>query len=164
MEKIVFVHYDDMPFDRNSILPIQNTPFTGFTKPYGGFWASREDASFGWKEWCQREEFDGFSDNHVFRFTLKDTANVVTLSTMEQFEALPKRADSELKSKYIPTPIDFEECLRQGIDAIELCWYGEEYKGVRNGNLYFALHGWDCDCILILNPDVIEQVGGDERC
>lgn len=24
------------------------------------------------------------------------------------------------------------------------------------GELYWALYGWDCDCILIMNPDIME--------
>lgn len=51
--------------------------------------------------------------------------------------------------------IDFEKCLRLGIDAIELCWYGDEYKDLVNGDLYFELYGWDCDSMVVLNPEAI---------
>ena len=44
--------------------------------------------------------------------------------------------------------IDFEECVKQGIGAIEL---RDIWKG-----LYFPLYGWDCECILILNPEIVE--------
>lgn len=51
--------------------------------------------------------------------------------------------------------ISFEKCLRAGIDAIELCWYGDEYQSVANGDLYFELYGWDCDSIVVLNPNAV---------
>lgn len=51
--------------------------------------------------------------------------------------------------------IDFEKCLRIGIDAIELCWYGEEFEKVASDDLYFELYGWDCDSIVVLNPDAV---------
>ncbi len=41
------------------------------------------------------------------------------------------------------------------IDAIELCWYGDEYQSVANGDLYFELYGWDCDSIVVLNPNAV---------
>lgn len=54
--------------------------------------------------------------------------------------------------------IDFVECLRRGIDAVELCWYGEEYQDQRADDLYLALYGWDCDSIVVLNPDAVIQI------
>lgn len=54
--------------------------------------------------------------------------------------------------------IDFEECVRQGYDAIELCWYGSEYKDKKADDMYFGLYGWDCDSIVILNPSVVVPI------
>lgn len=48
--------------------------------------------------------------------------------------------------------IDFERMLNDGIDAIELNLID---KGRFNHNLNFALYGWDCDSILIMNPKII---------
>lgn len=52
----------------------------------------------------------------------------------------------------------FVECLRRGIDAVELCWYGEEYQDQRADDLYLALYGWDCDSIVVLNPNAVIQI------
>ena len=51
--------------------------------------------------------------------------------------------------------IDFEKCVRLGIDAIELCWYGDEYADIASGDLHFELYGWDCDSIVVLNPNAV---------
>ena len=47
--------------------------------------------------------------------------------------------------------IDFELMIKNGIDVIEFNLSNDE-------DLYFALYGWDCDCILVLNPEVIIQI------
>ena len=41
--------------------------------------------------------------------------------------------------------------IKNGIDVIEFNLSNDE-------DLYFALYGWDCDCILVLNPEVIIQI------
>lgn len=45
--------------------------------------------------------------------------------------------------RFVP---DFEECVKMGIDAIEL-------KNERN--FHYILYGWDCECILVLNKEKI---------
>lgn len=42
--------------------------------------------------------------------------------------------------------IDFEQMLRNGVDAIEL---------TNINDLYFDLYGWDCNSIVILNQNII---------
>ena len=44
--------------------------------------------------------------------------------------------------------IDFQ--IENGIDAIE-------FNISNDWDLYMALYGWDCDSILILNPNIIEM-------
>lgn len=47
MEK--YIHYGCKVFDKDLFINITNMLLS--TKPYGGFWASRTDAAFGWKDW-----------------------------------------------------------------------------------------------------------------
>ena len=60
----------------------------------------------------------------------------------------------QLHEFYSPNPCypDFEQLLKDGIDAVEL----------RNSHLFSRyLVTWDYDCILVLNPDVIVPVMKD---
>ena len=46
---------------------------------------------------------------------------------------------------------DFEKMLADGWDAIE-------FRLSEDSELYWALYGWDCDSILVMNPDVVEEI------
>jgi hypothetical protein len=155
MEKTVYIHYGASVFDSAKGFPIKNRPH--WNKPVGGLWASREAATFGWRDWCEGEEPDWIELSKFFRFTLRDGAKVGVIHSIPDLCRLPT-VDDDL-FWWSSEMLDFEECLRQGWDAIELCWYGEEYKDQRGtDDMYYGLYGWDCDCILILNPDVVVQI------
>ena len=51
--------------------------------------------------------------------------------------------------------IDYEKCLENGIDAIELLIYGPGYQWDSDVH-YRDLYGWDCDSLLVLNPNAID--------
>ncbi len=145
----IYVHYGAPQFDPNKFDPIQNW----WNKPHGGLWASPIDANFGWKEWCRETNFRECTEENSFRFSLTSDANVYYIDC--------ELAESHLPS--LPWPCvhirrpdlriyDFEELLHAGVDAVEL-----NLSAYRP--LYWLMYGWDCDCILILNPDVIVPIG-----
>lgn len=140
-----YIHYGQKNFDRNLFAPIENKPY--FTKPSGGLWASRTDAKYSWKDWCENNDFVECEKDSSFTFTLKDSARVLEVNSVKDLKKAPKlKGDGE-----IYTMIDFEK-LSESYDAIEVNISSDH-------NLYFTLYGWDCDSILIMNPDII-QVGG----
>ena len=57
----------------------------------------------------------------------------------------------QLESFYAPNwcYLDFEKLAADGVDAIELR---------SSGAFKDSLDTWDCDCIVVMNPDVIEEV------
>lgn len=150
MNRQIYIHYGAKQFDPLLNFPIKNEHC--WVKPEGGLWASRINASFGWKDWCAREEFRDCKDDCSFKFVMRDENKIAVISTLAQLRRLPHIENSIIRSSYL---IDFEKCLRIGIDAIELCWYGEEFEKVASGDLYFELYGWDCDSIVVLNPDAV---------
>lgn len=149
MNRQIYVHYGSTGFDPMKGFPIRNRKY--WPKPEGGLWTSRKNATFGWKDWCRENDFRECDPVSSFDFTIKDESKIVVVSTLQQLRRLPE-VPNRLKTTYC---IDFEKCLRAGIDAIELCWYGDEYQSVANGDLYFELYGWDCDSIVVLNPNAV---------
>lgn len=142
--KIRYIHYGDYVYRTPN--PITNKAH--WVKPHGGLWASRKDGDFTWKDWCEREEFRTDTFHEFFEFTLKDGARVLTLSKIEQLNDLPKFKGYDPENQYSTCCLDFESLAKE-YDAIELTDIHA---------FYFALYGWDCNCILIMNPDIVEVV------
>lgn len=146
-----YIHYGAT--ELHEIEPIQNERF--FTKPKGGLWASPVDASFGWKEWCEREHFRKNSEENSFRFRVKDESKIIHLYSVKDLDKLPKQK-SEYNDESLMCILDFEK-IQKDYDGIELHLSDESNHDFCNG-LYFKLYGWDCDSILIFNEKAIEVV------
>ena len=58
--------------------------------------------------------------------------------------------------------IDLKKMLKQGYDGIEL-HLSEEITDDSKDGLYWKLYGWDCDSILVMNPDVVIPVEIERR-
>lgn len=144
MEK-KYVHYGFTTFDKKQFQPISNYPL--FTKPQGGLWASPVDAPYGWSAWCKDQEYGNCDPERCFTFSLKENARVLTLRYKGDLAALPKAQLPFSNPSWIC--LDYEKLQQSGWDAVEVDMSG-------GGNeLYFPLYGWDCDSIVIFNPDII---------
>lgn len=141
----VYIHYGDDQF--RTPKPVRNMDMP-FTKPYGGFWASRKDDPQGWKSWCEGEEFWLEKLNRHFLFKLKDGARVLELSDKDQLDDLPQMSVWNRWDRFSDCRLDFE-LLALDYDAIEV---------TNIGDLYWPLYGWDCNSILIMNPDIVEVI------
>lgn len=148
-----YIHYGAARFELTKFDCIKNRPLS--SKPFGGFWASAVDAKFGWKEWCACSGFDDLSKQPRFCFFLSDSANVLGIKSAEDLQMLPRCSESNLfvarsgiSKQFSSAYLDFEMLQHQGYDAIEVFLSDD-------ARLYHMLYGWDCDSILILNPDVI---------
>lgn len=125
----------------------QPSNYAGFTKPRGGLWASPVDSDFGWAEWCEFENFHPELLKKSFTFEMTDGANVLLIEDRAHLRGLP-RLDSDYDFDWCL--LDFEELIRRGVDAVEV--------HIRDYMLHHLLYGWDCDSIVVLNPDVIVEV------
>ena len=139
-----YVHYGHKKLDKKLFLPIEN--YELFSKPRGGLWASRADAKFGWKDWCEREKFRQYDDDDSFKFHLSEDANVIVINSVDDLKKLPIQK-SEFETLFFA--LDFEKMISDGVDAIEVNISSDR-------ELYMALWGWDCDSILIMNPDIVK--------
>ena len=138
-----YIHFGHDHFDREKFQEIKNGLY--FCKPTGGLWASPVDAEYGWRDWCEAENFRECSQDNSFAFALENSAKVYHIRSLADVKAMPQ-ANTEISVYYVP---NFEKMLADGWDAIEL-------HLSECGELYWALYGWDCDCILVLNPDIVE--------
>lgn len=174
MENVVYEHFNYFKeFDKGRSFPFENWPENN--KPKGGLWGCRVGCSYGWpiitkkmEEHAKKliEEY-GLGGGEVtkvpiekvskFQFILKPWAKNYIISTFEDYEKLPKM---NFEGEEV---IDYEQCFKDGIDAIELCAIGDEYDDLSTQvdfdklDEVFGVY-WDCDSIVVLNPDAYEIV------
>lgn len=154
--KTKYIHYGSDSFDRTLFTPISNREM--FVKPHGGLWASPIDAGRGWCDWCRDENFHTDSLSSSFTFTLSEKAKVIHIRSVVDLTELPdQKLPVGLEGGFPWKCIDFEKLLADGVDAVELHLSEEDITNCGfMGSLYWELYGWDCDSILIMNPDVVE--------
>jgi hypothetical protein len=153
--KTKYVHYGNNKFNKNEFRPIKNRQFQA--KPNGGFWGSRVDAQFGWKDWCESECFAECKENNKIEFALTENARIFNIHSVADAKKLKEiyaiSPDEELSSFGLPymfTTVDFEK-MTQDYDGIEFFLSDDD-------ELYHELYLWDCDSIVIFNPEVIIEL------
>ena len=153
-----YIHYGSCRFDKSRFIKIVNREM--FVKPGGGLWASPVESKYGWRQWCESERFHTGRLGWSFEFTLSPGAKVLHIFAVEDLDELPKQA-CEGQLPYVC--LDFEKLLADGYDAVELHLSEDRSYGGFMAVLYWALYGWDCDSILVMNPDVIVVEDEDGR-
>ena len=151
MKDKIFIHYGTADFIKEIFLPIENTPCSN--KPgKTGLWASPIDSEYGWKDWCEEENFRECQERLSFQFRLSDSARVYVIDGVSDLVNIPHKMGSNgcLLGSYI----DFEEMATK-YDAIFLTVEGQWATRL---STEINLYGWDCESILVMNPDVIELV------
>jgi hypothetical protein len=158
----VYIHYGASNYEPQRFTTILNTLLG--VKPEGGLWATPENADYGWKEWCESNEFNMDRLNKHFKFKLSQQANILQINCVEDLKSLPKAEPPQIGGAKLPSSImswvllDFEKLLQNGVDAIQVNISNDTALEF-DDKLYYALYGWDCDSILVMNKDVIEVIG-----
>ena len=152
-----YIHYGHKKFDKGLFNKVLNKPLSN--KPIGGFWASPVDTEYSWKDFADGI-IDRFDKNTYFKFKLADNAKVLHIYSVNDFDNLPIYDCEENRSVNIFISkreiwLDFEK-LSEEYDAIEVHFSEEKNKDNELfGGLYYKLYGWDCDSIVIMNPDIV---------
>lgn len=128
-------------FDLSKFMPVKNRDHV---KPKGGLWTSPIDSEWGWKDWCESEEFGDLSVNFRLRFF----GRVYVVDSMAAVEALPWRKAEW--SDLLMWP-DYEAI--SDVDAIHVTIEGERATRYEEPSLY----GWDCETVWIMNPACISS-------
>jgi hypothetical protein len=131
------IHYGSNVFNPKLIQPIKND---NWVKPKGGLWTSPINSNWGWKDWCESEDFRECSKENSFTLKLHDWAKICVIDSVSDLVCLPYY---ESYKRYL----DFEK-IAENYDAIWLTEKGMQETRCSNPDLY----GWDCETFLILNP------------
>lgn len=102
-EHITYRHFGSEAFHPEYLGKIINDPSR--SKPHGGLWASRVDASCGWEELCRREHYQTKLLRKHFDFTLLPDANAYTIRSMKDLTVFPMREN--------PNPAVYGMCLSE---------------------------------------------------
>ena len=75
MDQPIYIHYGSSKYDPNHFVTPRNSDGRCiYNKPLGGLWASRTDSDYGWKNWCEDNEFHTDNLSSAFKFKLRDDA------------------------------------------------------------------------------------------
>ena len=143
-----YISYLGEEFDTKYIATQLNLNFqSSINKPLYGLWASPVNAKYGWKEFCINNLI-GLDPVH-FRFTLKYYAKIFYIDNLEDVEKLPFYGNGDIF-------IDFDKLREDGYDGMEL-------TNPRIGHYFISkkeecFNSWDCESIVIWNPDIIVPI------
>jgi hypothetical protein len=149
----VYIAYGSSEYSPSKFKPVNLTHWRSAVnnKPFGGLWASPIDSKWGWKDWCQAEEWNTESLNTHFTFTLAPGTNIYVIDNEKDLVSV-----STFRSEYMPTlSINFAGLINNGYDGIYVT--DNAARNFRYSTIYGIsdLNSWDCESICIFNKDVI---------
>ena len=143
-----YIHYGSNKFSNDEWEPIRNE---NWIKPHGGLWASAIDAPYGWKDWNENSDYMKCKEENSFKFQLKPEAKILVINSVDalkRLHILQYTVTTLIRDVYF---LNFERLLEDGYDAID-------FQLSKDSKLYWAMYGWDCDSILVMNKDVLVLV------
>lgn len=142
----LLIHYGSEKFIPEKVLPVKND---SWVKPKeGGLWTSPIDSKWGWKDWNDCEQFIDCDKRNSFTICLKSDAKIFVIDSLEDLK------NSPLRDGYNKRVLDFE-LIAKKYDAI---WLTEKGQNETHLSYPIDLYGWDCETVLILNPDCCTAV------
>ena len=170
MDKIIYIHYGSEHFNPQLFVPIKNCTWKPKPEDGTGLWASRVGDEYGWEQWCRNAGFRVKALDTAFRFTLKPWAKVLTLEIPSDLLLLPKLypwnpgkifTEKDLNSEEIPSAEDLIAYFAPHWCFLNYEKLSEDYDAIELRNSYLfrgSLNTWDCDCIVIMNPNIVEEL------
>lgn len=153
-------HYTQLKKFKLFPIEIRNSRELYWCKPEGGIWCSPVGSNFGWEDCDAGEQF---IQEGMTKIELKLEGEFIIIDTYEDLNKLPW-------NKFCGSPnielIDFENVVREGVDAIYLTEEGQRQTKYPYGfgvdwsftnEKFRNLYGWDCESVLILNHKCIEE-------
>lgn len=183
----IYIHYGSDHYDPALFIPIRNGDWKPKPADGTGLWASREGEPvyhngeyagsvyedgrvvYGWREWCEDNDFQLKRLDTFFRFRLKPNAHLLLLSSPEDLISLPKIRHNAPWQPKQPSSIGDKPSLEEIMEALKPNWCFLDFEKLRDEgidavelqNSYQfsdSLATWDCDSMVVLNGDVVEPV------
>jgi len=147
-------HYGAIEYIPSKVGRVKNSDYKN--KPAkGGIWTSPIDSNYGWKEWTTQEEYgSGVREDLSFIVRLNMDAKVMRIDSLKDLEIAIRDYENYDKITKHEKTLDYER-IALYYDAIWLTEKGQEETRLTHP---FDLYGWDCESVLIFNPNCIEQV------
>lgn len=143
----LLIHYGLDKFIPEKVLPVKNDNWVK-PKKEGGVWTSPVDSNWGWKDWNEDEQFAECDQRNSFTVCLKKDAKIFVIDSLNDLKNAP------LTYGYSIKVLDFERIAKK-YDAI---WLTEKGQKATHFSYPLNLCGWDCETVLILNPDCCTAV------
>ena len=142
----VYIHYGSNHFEKEKFQQIENDIGSPINKPKGGLWACKLKGSHTseWHDWCLSENFRLNKLKTSFIFELDSDANVFEIT-----------CDNDIMRLY-----EFNVINQGNIDWVKLrnLGYDAVYVELFSDNCFDIFYGWDCDSLLVLNPDCVIEI------
>ena len=155
-----YIHYGSSKFDINRFGKPKNYGAEMWNKPdpHTCLWASPVDSENGWLQWCKDNLFHLDKLESSFIFELTPESKVLNIRNDDELQKAIDSGTLQIRNLYNDLPgfiqddyyIDFEQLAHDGYDAIEVYIY--------SSRIYWGLYGWDCDSLLVLNPNCIVEL------
>ena len=153
-----YVTYGLGKFDKSKLeINLNTIPF--INKPMLAFWGSPIDAEFGWKEWRECNDYCNidkyFAPENTIIWKLEDDCKILDINSVEDLSIFYTKGCIREQRK-MSYEFDFKKILDDGYSAIEL---HDGYIGHRFlDNLEIMMNSWDCESIVVLDPDKIKII------
>ena len=163
--KQLYVHCGSAHFKDNLFVTPRNCWWKPKPMDGTGLWGSRVGDPYGWRNWCEKNDYPLSHD--CFKFKLSENTNLIVLRKPEDLTSMPHISPEDILrsdtsgmdlpsvtniSNLMPQEwcfLDYEKMLSDGVDAIEVIGWPSLCK---------PLSIWDCNSIYIMNPQIIIEV------
>jgi hypothetical protein len=146
------IHYGSNTYNPELFKPVTNHKPASVNKPIGGLWVSPTNCEWSWKDFCEAEDFRIDKLSSSFKLKLKDGVRIYKIDSLDDLTKLVK--SHSWKNIIDCYELDFEK-LSKDYDVIYLTYEG---MGETRLSQPMDLNAWDCECMLIMNPNCFEII------
>ncbi len=144
VSNLTVIHYGNFKYITRKFKKIENK---FWVKPDGGLWTSPINSEYGWKHFCDSEQFRECDEKNSFKLKFKSGTKIAVIDSGSDLNKMPIQDCLQINFfKYI----DFELLVKSGIDAI---WLTAKGQWATRFSQPLNLYGWDCDTVFIMNKN-----------